>query len=176
MRVLSSLGLAVSLVVCPAAFAADPYFGVGTGISVIHDVGFLDVDAGYKVFGGARVGEKLAIEAGYIDFGAPDQYIFTFKGEYDVWALGVWAKPIVPVSPKFELFAKVGFAYWELDSTRSFLGLPPVSVSDDGNDFAWGLGAAWDLSDRFSLQLEYEEVNVPIDKAALWSVTGVFHF
>lgn len=176
MRVLITLSLALSLAVCPAVFAAGWYLGAGIGISEIEDAGFDEIDTGWKIFGGIPVNQYFAIEAAYMDFGNPQEDFFGIKGEYEIWALGAWAKGILPVNPKFELFAKAGFFYWELDATRSLFGSTPVSVSDDGTDFAWGLGATFNASDKFSIQLEYENVDVDIDKAVLWTVAGVFHF
>jgi opacity protein-like surface antigen len=180
MRVLSTLALSVSFIVIflisPATFAADKYIGVGIGISEIEDSGFDSISGGFKFFGGARIHQHFAIEAAYMNFGKPEEDFFGIKGEYDLWELGAWAKGILPVHPQFEVFAKAGLVHWELDATRTLFGFAPVSISAAGHDFSWGLGAAFNASAKISIQLEYDQADVDVDKATLWTAAGVFHF
>ncbi|KPL19987.1 MAG: hypothetical protein AMJ92_00605 [candidate division Zixibacteria bacterium SM23_81] len=180
MRVLSTVVLSASflagLLVSPAVFAADKYIGVGLGISEIEDSGFDSIGGAFKFFGGVRMHKHFAVEAAYMNFGKLEEDFFGIRGEYDLWELGAWAKGILPVHPQFGLFAKAGLVHWKLDATRTLFGFAPSSWSANGNDFAWGLGAAFNASAKFSVQLEYDQANVDVDKATLWTASGVFHF
>lgn len=63
---------------------------------------------------------------------------------------GLFLKPKVMVMPDLELFGRAGFAR----SQRTVSG-PGFSSKDSGNSFAYGLGAAYAISDKVSLSLDY---------------------
>jgi hypothetical protein len=160
------------------AQAADNgiYFGASAGQSGVHfdeqGVNF-DSEAGaYKVIGGWRILNWLAVEGDYVDFGKGDDRVSGEKFETGIdgvtgSALGLWA--VGPV----DLFARVGAVNWNADLKAPGLGL---KASDDGTDLAYGVGAqfrVWSLS----IRAEYERFEVSdIDTVDLATVGVTWTF
>jgi len=165
-----------TLTVFTPAYAAKGYVGFGLGQSEINQGLFGEYGDGFKVFGGVRLHPHLAVEAAYLDFGKPSQNLFGIETKYEAWAAAAWAKGLWPVGRTIELFAKAGWAHWEVDATTTLFGSTPSKTSSDGNDFAWGLGIAFNKWEKFSLQLEYEDINSKLDTITLWSVSGIYAF
>lgn len=176
MKVKFSLILLVTLLVISRAYAIDGYIGFGLGQSEINQGFFGEYGNGFKGFGGVRAHPNLAIEGAYLDFGNPSENLFGVETEYEAWALAAWAKGLWPVSKNIELFGKAGLAYWEVDRTTTIFGSTPSKTSSDGTDFAWGAGAAFNYWEKFSIQLEYEDINAEIDTITLWSISAVYTF
>jgi len=162
---------AMVLMVCLAApgatLAADNgiYLGGSIGQSNVEiDDGFAGKfdgdDFGYKLIIGIRPLDWLAVEASYVDFGKPDDSVAGFNGgsakvEADLDGLSAFAVGFFAVGP-VDLFAKAGLIQWDAKLNSRDLGL---SGSDDGTDFAYGIGAQfriWSLS----LRAEYEGFDI----------------
>ncbi|MEM6818845.1 MAG: porin family protein [Pseudomonadota bacterium] len=118
-------------------------------------------DTAFKVFAGYDFDlpvVKLAVEAGYVDFGAPDLDILGDPLTVETTALNLWGILGVDVG-LVDLYGKVGYASWEAD-----VSLQGVSDSEDGNDLAYGLGAAFGIGPvqiRGEYELyEFEDVDV----------------
>lgn len=165
-----------SLMTLQFLHAADGYLGVGLGQSEINQGLFGEYGNAYKVFAGARVHQNLVIEVAYIDFGNPSENLFGITKEYDAWAIGTWAKGIWPITTKFELFGKAGWAYWEIEEKTTIFGQQQPTHSSSGNDFTWGIGVAFSQWEKFSMQLEYEDFNTSLDTVTLWSISALYGF
>ncbi|HSN70858.1 MAG TPA: outer membrane beta-barrel protein, partial [Steroidobacteraceae bacterium] len=108
-------------------------------------------DTGYKFILGIRPLDWLAIEASYVDFGKPDDRVDGVALEADLDGLSAFGVGFLAVGP-VDLFAKAGLINWDAKLNAPDVGL---SDSDDGTDFAYGVGAQfriWSLS----LRAEYE--------------------
>ena len=90
--------------------------------------------------------------------------------------MAAWAKGLLPVGKKYELFGKVGWAYWNTEAKTTVFGSPPSKTSDNGSNFAWGLGIKANYWEKFSVQLEYEDINSYLDTITLWSISGIYSF
>lgn len=156
--------------------ANGAYVGLGVGQSEINQELFDEYGTGFKVFGGFRTHPNLAIEAAYINFGEPSENLFGADREYEACAATIWAKGLWPITRNIELFGKVGWAYWEAESYTTVSGTPTIKKSWKGNDFTWGAGVDFNQWEKFSIQLEYEDVNTDLDKTTLWSVSGLYRF
>lgn len=107
----------------------------------------------FKAIAGWRFLDWLAVEGNYIDLGSGDDTIDGTKFETDVSGISLSAVGFLPIGP-VDLFARVGAINWDAD--LSALG---ESVSDDGTDLTYGVGAQfriWSLS----LRAEYEIFDV----------------
>ena len=178
---LASATLAAASLALPA-HAADNgiYIGASVGQSGVHfderiegqNLSY-DADAtGFKVIGGWRVLNWLAVEGNYIDFGSGSDKVAGEKFEtsldgISVSALGLWA--IGPV----DLYARAGAINWNADVKSSSFG---VKASDDGTDLTYGVGAQFRIL-SLSLRAEYERFEVSnidtVDLATL-GVTWTF--
>jgi len=179
-----ALLLFAGLLAAPAMVSADSGFYVGgsagrsflTADLVDPEQGTIEFDEGaasWKAFAGFNIDAfviDLAIEGGYVDFGAPDARIAGSDIEFDVtgWDLfGLAGLELGPVG----VFAKAGFIDWSadtrLDGTR--LG------SDGGTDPAYGIGARFSLFSA-EVRAEYEYFDVEDVDLSLVSVGVAWTF
>jgi len=94
-------------------------------------------DTAFKVFAGYTFDLPvidLGIEAGYVDFGAPEIATNFSQIELDPTGINLWGIASFDTGP-VDLFAKVGYILWDLEA--SSLG---SSASDDGTDLGYGVG------------------------------------
>jgi hypothetical protein len=109
-------------------------------------------DTAFKLFGGYKFDMSvvdLGVELGYVDFGEAE--IRTAAGEFvfDSTGINLWGVAGFELG-RVDLFAKLGVIAWEVETT-TFAG----RVSDDGTDFAVGLGAGFDIG-KVQIRGEYE--------------------
>ena len=166
----------------PAPALADSGFYVGTAVGgATQDIEFggppeiEEDDTGFKVFGGYRFDMSvvdLSVELSYVDFGEAE--IDTTAGQvvFDPTGINLWGIAGFELG-NFDLFAKLGVIAWDLETT-SFAG----KVSDDGTDFALGLGAGFDIG-KVQIRGEYElhdTSNVDVSMLSMLSLGVVYHF
>lgn len=201
-RLSLALLLALGFGAAPA-IAADTGFYAGAGIGIFNteisesDIGlkFDEDDTGFKVFGGYQFLPWLGAELAYIDGGessvsTSDPAFGSAKLEVDVSAITAAAVGTLPIGEMFELYGKLGIAMWDGKLTASASGLIceelelgetcAESVSDDGTDFFWGIGAGINIGEQFNVRVEYEVleidpqgVNADTD---FLSLSGVYRF
>ena len=157
-------------------YAADGYIGAGLGQSEIRQGFFGEYGNAFKIFAGLRLYPNLAIEAAYLDYGNPSENLFGVETQYDAWATAAWAKGIWPATANIDLLGKAGLAYSKIDKTITVFGSPPSKTSFSGTNFAWGLGASFKYWEKFSVQLEYEDINSDLDTITLWSISALYTF
>jgi len=156
------------------------YVGAGAGVTTtdvcdsLSGLGLTscdDEDTGFKIFGGKRFNQNFAVELGWVDLGevAATGPGGTARVETD--GIQVAAVGILPVNPRFHVFGKVGLYLWDVSASA-----PGLSLSDDGTDIMFGLGAAWDLVDRLDLRAEWERFDVDGDNVDMFSVGALYKF
>ncbi len=187
-------GAAMALAGAPALADAGGYVGVGLGQATIEvdggDVdggeGFLvtvpdfdENDTGYKIYGGWMFNDNIGVEFAYIDFGSMDDN-FGFNGaeslevEADGFTLELLGN--IPLGP-VDLFAKIGMLSYDADVTLNPVPLGSVSAGVDGEDLAWGVGAAVNIGESFSIRAEYEGFELDdVDEVSLISVSAQINF
>lgn len=165
-----SILFVVQLVVALAtssAGAADKAVYVGGSIArVDSDVGFglapsYDAsDGGYKLFAGVRLLNWLAVEGGYQYLGritwigpiVPDgSYFYENQKAFSVF--GVFLRDL----RKLDLYAKTGLVRWGVDGSHDSIA-GPIDFSEQGTDFAWGIGVQGDLGGNAAWRLKYEQL------------------
>ncbi len=124
-----------------------------------------DTDVGYKLYGGLKF-TLLAIEAGYVNFGAIENG--DAQVEIDGFnAFGILSMGLGPV----EIFGKAGAFVWESD-----LRSVEQQYKEDGFDPVVGVGAAVNLG-GIGVRAEYEYYNVSeFDKVSMLSLGATFWF
>jgi OOP family OmpA-OmpF porin len=156
------------------------YAGVGIGEATIEvdDVDFDASDTAFKVFGGYSFNENFAVELTYFDGGSPNEN-FEFAGiggsvDAEVDGLNASVVGRIPVGDTFSLFAKLGFASYDVKVTARAAGF---SESADGSDedISYGLGAALGFG-SFEVRAEYEAIDVSDGSFNVLSVSGLFRF
>ncbi|MBN1237206.1 MAG: outer membrane beta-barrel protein [Gammaproteobacteria bacterium] len=158
--VIAACAAAASLAGTARAQDNGIYLGgsIGRSSTDIGDAAALfdDEASAFKLVAGLRPLDWFGVEASYIDLGEVEQtqnvadfadFRFEQKGTD---AFGVFFYDVA----LFDLFAKAGLVRWDIDGAGS-TSAGRVDMSDDGTDFAWGVGAQVRLR-SIAVRLEYE--------------------
>ncbi len=123
------------------------------------DLGFdLDIEGngtGYKLFAGARFLKFLSVEGSLFDLGEIQDTVLGFDFRGRVRGADAFLGATLRAGKRVELFAKAGYAYWDLDADVSD-GDMTLPRSEDGTGFAFGLGLAIQLHRRLAIRAEWE--------------------
>jgi len=157
-----------------AALADNGSIYVGAGVSkdklsniVNSGTNFTDIDStSWKLFAGVRPLSVFAIEADYLDLGSQTSTFVTTSTHSDAKAFAGYAVGFLPIPlPFLDVFGKAGLARWKLNgSALSPIG-PPSSFSNNGTEFAWGVGTQAHVG-NFGARLEYENFRIPSTNGA----------
>jgi hypothetical protein len=170
--------LATALFASFAARAADESgFYVGLGVGKAHNESgpFRLDDSVAKAFVGYAFNEYLAMEIAYVDPQEADDTFEDARLMLDVDGVLVSTIASLPLHERWSLFCKFGWAFYDGRETLVIDGERQVgSASDD--DLAWGLGTAVKIGARWSMQLEYEAVEVSEGAFNAVAVSGTVRF
>lgn len=182
----NSLG-SLLLVVAFAPFAAiadsGGYIGAGIGGATVEanigDTGIPGVptsldedDTAMKVFAGYTFDLPkidLALELGYVDFGAPEIDVLGDDLMLDTTGLNLWGIAALEAGP-VDLFAKIGYISWDVE-----LELLTNSASIDGSDLGYGVGLSFGLA-AVKVRGEYEVYDLDGVDLSMLSVGIVYQF
>ena len=176
---LNALLAALTLLLAANLASADEGFSVGASVvrASVEAEGLgqtVDGDAdGSRIFGSYMFTRRFGIEAGYSDFGRPDDNTIAPNVEvesnsYDLYAVGVH-----PVSEKLDLFGKIGF----VSSNTEIEEDETAEVSSSSTDLALGFGGEYSVSERFAIRSEFAWVDSDNSGAVrMISLGGVFRF
>ncbi len=130
---------------------ANPiYFGgtIGQSEATTYcdgETGCEDSDTAWKVFGGYKFTDKLAVEGAYMNLGD----IYKNGENSDVSAFSINGVGTLPVSEKFDVFGKIGATRWSSDNTTG---------SESGFGLTYGVGAKMNMNETTKLRAEWEKV------------------
>lgn len=148
------------------------YVGAGLTNDNLRDIAATNSDlnsTSWKVWAGFRPISLFAVEADYIDLGSQSISSTSFAADVSTHlsykafaAYGVGYVPI-PV-PYLDVFGKVGLARWTASgssavSSDALGGSGLFSLSDNGTQFAWGVGGQVHIG-NFGGRLEYENFSI----------------
>lgn len=142
---LFSLLLLSNFIVNPVVAAG--YFGAGIGSASMEGTD----DSSIKFFGGNRQ-DNVGFEVAYHDLGKQEESAFGLTAAIEVTGLEFSGVGFMNVSSVFDLFGKIGLLLWDADV--SLTGFPSVSV--DGSDLIFGLGAQFNPSNNASIRFEFQ--------------------
>lgn len=121
------------------------YVGAGVGDS--------DFDTTLKVFGGQQFHANLAWEAQFVNYGERRDRRVGDPFEQSAWSAGGSLLGLVPLTPEFSVFGKLGLHYVKVRAKAA-----GVSRSDSDIDIGLGLGGRFRINNQFSVRLEFEDV------------------
>jgi OOP family OmpA-OmpF porin len=166
MRTKAILAAGALIALATAAHADEKkglYIGAGLGqfnvnvdnaSDIAAAVGDFDSDdTSFKVFGGWRFAPFIAVELDYIDFGGPDDQLGGVNVKAEVKGGAPYVVGTLPLGP-IELFAKVGYLFYDLDVTVAGVTSSHTSSSED--DLLYGAGIGITLFGHLNTSLEYE--------------------
>ena len=159
MKRLLPLAVLCCLMLAPTARAGDFYLGAGLGqtsVDLRDELASYQLDDwGFKAYGGYKLFRYLGFEAAYTDSGKLDTTRDNVKVEAQARMFSGYALGILAFTPRMELFAKAGLTSWDAESTITEGGTPDKSDSS-GTDLSWGLGFAYDFTEKIGVRLELE--------------------
>jgi OOP family OmpA-OmpF porin len=178
---LCALGVLLGAVSLPAAAQGSGWYaGISAGptsADVCDDLSGLglascdDSDTGFKVFGGKALSPNFALELGFVDLGKVTATGPLGSAKVTVDGLQFAGLVVGPINPSFSVFGKIGLFLWDVSATG-----PGGSLSDDGSDFMFGVGAAWNLTPQFALRAEWEQFDIDGDDVTMISAGVQFRF
>jgi len=166
------------------ARAADNgfYVGAGAGASNISTDGSgTQSESAYKLIGGFRLLDSLALEVNYLDFGKVSLYDRYPQCGGQICGVGDTVAPTALSGflvgflhfPLLDVFAKLGVAKVEAKTNVS-----GVSTKDDTTDVAWGAGVQAHFG-SFALRGEYEQYKYKLNlgsEVRLFTVSFLYTF
>lgn len=177
--------LLLMAVLLPATATADSGFYIGGsagGATIEADLGGISIpglpasidedDTALKAFLGYRFELpviSLGIEGGYVDLGEPDIDVLGDPLLVDVTGVNLWGIASLDMG-LFDVFGKLGYISWDVEA--DYLG---SSVSDDGSDLGYGLGAAFFLG-PLEIRGEYEIYDLEDTDVSMLSLGIAYQF
>jgi len=170
--------LASTLALFAGAAQADDLLGLYAGAGItrakVEDVFHTDFNisnTSWKIYAGFRpAGFPLGIDVDYMDLGSGAAGTFEGIAHADAKAFAAYAVGYLPIPvPNIDVYGKAGLARWQFNGNVTQPGL--FSVSDNGTDFAWGVGLQVHFLERFAARVEYEHFNIrDADDVQLYSL------
>ncbi len=136
---------------------------------------FQDSAATWVVFGGWQLVDWLAFQVDYDWYSKSQSQIpinssrnFAVSGD----AVEVSVKPSLPLGEHFELYARLGWNWYNIDGKYQY-----VKGGSDSDDAAMAAGGvAFKFTPEFSIQAEYEYVDVDSGALDAATIRAVYHF
>lgn len=137
-----------------------------------------------RIAGGYQFNQNLAMEIGYIRFsdvdfsgvgGVPGQNVSLREK-----AIDFMAKPMLPLSNNFDIYGKLGLAYFKANGATTVNGKNYLGYSD-GWDPAIGLGLNYDITPNVIVDLAWTRIqnaggNNSIPSADFYSLGLAYYF
>jgi Outer membrane protein beta-barrel domain len=162
-RMLLAAVLALGAAVAQADDNGLLYVGAGISRDNLKDITATNSDlnsTSWKVLAGFRPISLFAVEADYIDLGSQTSQFVGVNTHLDYKAFAGYAVGFAPIPvPYLDVFGKVGVARWTSSGGSALPSGPFFSLSDNGTQFAWGVGAQLHVG-NIGGRLEYENFNI----------------
>ncbi|KYJ86671.1 outer membrane protein [Sulfurovum riftiae] len=154
------------------------YLGIGYGYfdqtmdSINNTVLNIEAETDNVVLqAGYQFNEYIAVEGRYwlavgdATWSASGDYLGVsgdLSGDYSSW--GIYVKPMYPVTESFNVYALLGYASTSLDADEN------PDFYWDTDEFSWGLGAEFGVTDNVFVFADYVNLGAPDDFT--WDPTG----
>ena len=139
------------------------YAGAGIMRAKMEDTFHTDFDfsnTAWKVYAGLHPKDFfLGVDVDYMDLGSQSAGTFYGPASANTKAFAAYAVGYLPIPvPNIDVYGKAGLARWQFNGSLPAQGL--FSLSENGTDFAWGVGGQVHFLERFAVRLEYEHFNI----------------
>jgi hypothetical protein len=152
------MGLLLGILVLgllPKTAHAEVVLGASAGEAGIDvtSTEFDESDFSWKAFAGFRFIKYFGMKVEYLDLGSPEASLPSI-GDVAVQgtAWNVAAEGVLPIGEHFELFATLGYVFWEFDSSDSGI----LSDDDSGEDLNYGVGGAFIIGKHVGIRAEWQ--------------------
>jgi opacity protein-like surface antigen len=136
---------------------------------------FKGSDIAFKLSGGYAFNQYLGIEVAYVDTGTPDDTIAYVNVETE--SSGVIASALfrLPCGETFAMFGKVGYAFYDSETTARGNGVSEREGNSD-EDLTYGIGLDVAVTGSIKFRAEYEAVDVSDGDFRIVSAGVVYKF
>ncbi|MFO7787529.1 MAG: porin family protein [Halospina sp.] len=186
-RLLPAVALLATAVPFQAHASGDyeyPYSGIGGGTVSLADTcdgaGSIcdDETSFFRVYSGARLLSNFGMEVGYTQTQDFELINTSQVPDLDLSLRGLDVTGLIhlPVSSRFDVFAKAGGFFWEGEADVTGIG----SSDETGSDFRTGVGAQMGITEHLYIRADYDYIpNVDYggeDDLSLISGSIQYHF
>lgn len=151
------------------------YIGLGVGEATNESGEFKGSDTAFKVFAGYAFNRYLSVELAYVDAGTQEDRI----GDIDVAneSSGIIASAVgsLPLSRVFSLYGKLGYAFYDADTTFRLGNMQETEGGSD-EDLVYGAGIELAVWSGLKLRAEYEVIDVNDGDFDILSVNATYKF
>jgi OOP family OmpA-OmpF porin len=164
---------------------------IDSGVTAVNGATLDEDGSANSFFFGKKINENLSIEGFYSDLGEAslagdngdtfvvDGITYQFNTSATIavssTTLGLAAKYDFEINEKSNFFVKAGFHNWETELKVS-VGTASASVTTDGSDTMYGLGAEYKLNEQFSLIAGYDNYTLDSEDVSFLNVGAKFQF
>lgn len=153
------------------------YAGTGAGLYYV-DFDGIDFDESapsLRVFGGYRLNEFVAFEAGYANLFKASGDVLGTDVDLDGSAWDVSVRPSLPLNDAITAYGILGWNEYDFDIKASAGGSSASGSGSDG-DLEYGVGAAWSVNDVWAVRGEWLLVDVSDADFGMVSVSATYNF
>ena len=162
--------LTAALLAVPDAHA-EIVLGASIGQSDVEIGSFSDDDTGAQFYAGFRFLKFLGLELEYTDFGTFEDNSGGMTDTLEITRADIFVLGVSPLG-RFEIYGKVGYGYWDSDSTSG-----AMTQSTDDSDASYGAGVAIKFAKLIAIRAEYEVFEIEgIDDLTMASIGIDFRF
>ena len=149
--------LAAGLLILSSSAFSEFYVGGNIGKADQENTGD---STSWEIKTGYRFNDYVAVEGFYLDLGSTEISGPDFNLENEISGVGVSVLGLYPINEQFEVYGKLGIYSWDGSSSITTDVVSGFDLGDEsGEDFIYGVGVAWKLSDMVKLNLGYDAVS-----------------
>ena len=164
---------------------------IDSGVTAVNGATLDEDGSASSFFFGKKINKNLSIEGFYSDLGEAslagdsgdtfvvDAITYQFNTSATIavssTTVGLAAKYDFEINEKSNFFVKAGFHNWESEFKVS-VGTASASITTDGSDIMYGLGAEYKLNEQFSLIAGYDNYTLDSEDVSLLNVGAKFQF
>ncbi len=123
-----------------------------------------------SVYGGVDFDENFGLEVGYTDFGSYKATAAVDTYQFDVTGVTFDLVTKLPLNPELSLLAKLGVIGWTSDFTSCATGVGCLEGTTRDSDFHLGVGMSYQVSERATFRVMYEDYDIDTQKSGLGSI------
>jgi len=175
---MKKLATVAALAILTASSVSAEGFYVGAGISQenLKETGGLYKSTNAIALIGYEVNDMISVEA-ETSLPARANGIMMDEGsgtELSVYHTAVFAKFTLPTSGSIKPFARAGMGKLKVKISNMFG--PEFANISSSNEFSYGIGAEWTLSEKFGLRVDYSMLEIEGADGEVFALSSVYRF
>ena len=145
-------------------------------------------DTSWGIRGAYHIDKNPVFELSYISLGETDETFIdgfnnTRNEKISSSAINLGFKGSIPFENGFSIHGRAGLSFWDVEQSKTNSFFPGRTFTEDhsGNDFYYGIGAQYLISEKISVGFEYTLFEYGIDSeleidVEMYALTAGFNF